>query len=106
MGFVSSLQGYIVIGLGLLALATEVYAFGHALTQRPDAFEAAGKKTKQFWLLVLGLAVLIGFVTVFNVLGIFGLLAIVAAGIYLADVKPALEEVLGRGGRNRSSGRW
>ena len=66
------------------------------MRRRPDAFVAAGKRTKQFWLLVTGVAVLLGFVALGGV-GFLAIVAVIAAGVYLADVKPALDQVMGRG---------
>lgn len=107
MSVIQSLQGNILLILGVAALALEVYAFVDVVRRRPDAFVAADKRTKNFWLLVVGVAMLVGFVSVFSVLNIFGLLAVVAAGIYLADVKPALDRVMGRGGSSGGPyGRW
>ena len=40
-------------------------------------------------------------------LGLLAIIAIVAAGVYLADVKPALDQVMGRGtGRQGPYGPW
>ncbi|MFW5473736.1 DUF2516 family protein [Knoellia sp. CPCC 206450] len=89
-------QGYVILVLTIAALAIEVFAFIHALRTRPDAFVAAGKRTKNFWLAVTGVAALLGFVSLGN-LGIFTILGVVAAGVYLADVRPAVETVQGRG---------
>ena len=75
----------------------EVYALVDCVRRRPDAFVAAGKRTKQFWLLVTGVATLLGVVALGALPGILAIVAIVAAGVYLADVKPALDQVMGRG---------
>ena len=105
MSFVSSAQAMILLVLGIAALGLELYAFVDALRRRPDAFEAAGKRTKNFWLLVLGVATAVGFVS--NVLSMFGVIAFVAAAVYLADVRPALKQVSGRGGgRQGPYGPW
>ncbi len=102
---ISSVQGVVVLVLGLAALGAEVFALLDALRHRPDAFVAAGKRTKNFWLLVLGVATAVGFVS--NVLSMFGVIAFVAAAVYLADVRPALKQVSGRGGgRQGPSGPW
>ena len=66
MSFVSSAQAMILLVLGIAALGLELYAFVDALRRRPDAFEAAGKRTKNFWLLLTGVALLVGFVTVMD----------------------------------------
>lgn len=107
MGFLGSVQSWIILLLSAAALAVEVYALVDCLRRRPDAFTAAGKRTKNFWLLVTGVAVLLGFVALQS-LGLLGIIAIIAAGVYLADVKPALDQVMGRGDRGRQGpyGPW
>ena len=97
MDLLSDLQRYIVLGLSIAALGVEIYAVVDCVRRRPDAFVAAGKRTKQFWLLVTGVAVLLGFVALGGV-GFLAIVAVIAAGVYLADVKPALDQVMGRGG--------
>ena len=78
--------------LSWVALAVTVYAFVHAAMQRPDAYTAADKLTKPVWLVILGGAALLSWV-----LGVTGMvIAAVAAGVYLADVRPRLLEVQGK----------
>ncbi|MBM6403134.1 DUF2516 family protein [Phycicoccus sp. CSK15P-2] len=100
-----TLQSYIELLLTLVALGVELYAVVDCLRRRPDAFTAAGKRTKGFWLAVTGVAVLFGVVAVGG-LGIIGIIAVIAAGVYLADVKPALDQVMGRGGQQGPYGPW
>ena len=87
------------MALGIAALGVEVFAFIDALRRRPDAFVAADKRTKGFWLAVTGVAALVGFVFLASVGSMLGLIAVVASGVYLADVKPALDRVMGKGAR-------
>jgi hypothetical protein len=101
-GGVFALQNLIVLVLGVAALATEVYAFFDALRHRADAYTAAGKLTKQKWTLILGVAMLLGFVVFVSPLGLIGIAAFVAAAVYLADVRPALRAASGRGGSGGS----
>ena len=89
-------QYYVTLALTIAALALEVFAFVHALKTRPDAFVAAGKRTKNFWLAVTGVATLLGFVSMGG-LGFLAIVGVVAAGVYLADVRPAVATVQGRG---------
>jgi len=93
-------QSTLVLILGLAALACELFALVDALRHRPDAYAAAGKRTKNFWSILLLVAVILGVVTLFNVLNLFGLVGFVAAAVYLTDVRPALRQVSGRGRRN------
>lgn len=101
-------QFYVTLALGIAALVIEVLAFVHALKTRPDAFVAAGKRTKNFWLAVTGVAVLLGFISLGGGLGFLAIIGIVAAGVYLADVRPAVESVQGRGNSSRQGpyGPW
>jgi uncharacterized protein DUF2516 len=95
-------QGIVTLLLGVAAFALEVFALVDAVRHRPDAFVAAGKRTKQFWSIILGVAVLLGFVSIGSSLTFsIGLIAVVAAAVYLADVRPALRQVSGgRGGQH------
>ena len=106
MSSLAQLQQWIVLGLSVVALGVELYALVDCLRRRADAFVAAGKRTKQFWLLVTGVAALLGVVALGG-LGFLAIIAIVAAGVYLADVKPALDQVMGRGQGNQGPyGPW
>lgn len=93
-----SAQGMVLLVLGVAAFALELFALVDVLRRRPDAFRAAGKRTKNFWLIINAVAAALGFVVVLNPLSIFGLIAVVAAAVYLADVRPALDQVSGRRG--------
>ncbi len=89
------LQGVAGLVLDVLfwaVLAATVYAFVNAAMQRQDAYTAADKLTKPVWLVILGGAALLSWV-----LGVTGMvIAAVAAGVYLADVRPKLLEVQGK----------
>ena len=106
MNVIGQFQTYIAMGLGVAALGLESWAFVDALRRRPDAFAAADKRTKGFWLAVTGVALAVGFVTFTSIVGMLGLLAVIAAGVYLADVKPALDRVMGKGRRDGPYGPW
>lgn len=93
--FVSDVQAGIMLLLGLLALGMEIFALVHALRARPDAFVAASKQSKPIWVGLLAVAVLLGIAAVGGV-GLLTIIGVVIAGIYLADVRPALEQVMGR----------
>jgi hypothetical protein len=82
--------------LQIAVLLTSVYAFVHAALQRSDAYTAAEKLSKPAWLAILGGAValtsILGFI--WGVMGV--VLAAVATGVYLVDVRPKLLEVQGK----------
>jgi uncharacterized membrane protein len=86
-----------MFAFGVAALVLSVFGLVDALRNRPDAFTAAGKRTKNFWLAILGVATALSFVSVFAAFSLTWILAVVGAGVYAADVRPALRKVMGRG---------
>lgn len=99
MELFTGFQSLVLLGLGVVALGAELYALIDALRNPEQAYVAAGKRTKNFWLAITGGAAALGIVTFFNPLNLFGVAGFVGAAIYLADVRPALAQVMGRGGR-------
>jgi Protein of unknown function (DUF2516) len=78
------------------AFVIEIWAFGDALRRPSDSFKAAGKQTKPIWLIILGVAFVIGIagaVGYLSLLSIFPIAAFVAAAIYLADVRPKIKSL-------------
>lgn len=70
-------------------IVVSIFAFVVSLTYSPQAYDAAGKWTKQGWSIVLGLGALL------SVIGIglpffISLAFLIAALVFLADVRPAL----------------
>jgi hypothetical protein len=78
----------------LAALVVEIYALVDAARAPAAAYVAAGKLTKQAWLAILGIAVLV--VLLSGWFGPLGLAAIIATIVYFVDVRPALRRVGGR----------
>ena len=97
---VTSLQQLLLLLLGLGVLALTGFALIDAVRYRPDAFTAASKLTKPIWCGILGVAVIIAIIKVTYPLDIFGIICVVAAGVYLADVRPALRNITGGGNNN------
>ncbi len=81
-------EGWVFLILFYGALALTVWAFVDALVRPAAAFVAAGKLTKPGWAAITGLAVLV--VVLFKPLSFLGLPAIIAAVVYLVDVRPAV----------------
>lgn len=69
-----------------------VWALIDAARRPAGAFVAAGKRTRQFWLIVLGVATGVSFIALppLGALRFLALLAAVAAVVYLVDVRPAI----------------
>ncbi|EFE68651.1 DUF2516 domain-containing protein [Streptomyces sp. NWU49] len=74
------------------------FALIDAATRREDAYRAADKKTKPFWLIILGLAFVVNLI--FNILSFLPIIGLIATIVYMVDVRPALRGLPG-GGRSR-----
>ena len=88
---------YLVLYYGTLALT--VWAFVDALVRPAPGYVAAGKLTKPAWLGITGVAAAVIFLTK-SPMGLLGLPAVVAAIVYLVDVRPAVR------GLRRGNGGW
>jgi hypothetical protein len=102
---------YLFLVLALGAFIAEAWAFIDAIIRPARAFAAAGKQTKPLWLIILGVAAVVGLYSLaFSAglsIGILPVAAFVAAAIYLTDVRPKVK-ALGRGGSSSSGpyGPW
>lgn len=95
------LSGLLTV-FGLLRLAlflVALFAFVDSLIRPPTAYVAAGKLTKPAWAAITGVAALALFL--FGVQSFWSIPAIVAALVYLVDVRPAVRGM--SGGRPPSS---
>jgi Protein of unknown function (DUF2516) len=93
-----NLQSLLLWALLLVAGAIKVWALVDAARHRSDAFAAAGKQSKNLWLAILGLTLVVQIVLLYP-LNFLNLLGAVAAIVYLVDVRPALASV--EGGRGK-----
>ncbi|MFI6347746.1 DUF2516 family protein [Streptomyces sp. NPDC050560] len=81
-------------------LVLAVVALVMAAVAREDAYRAASKQNKMFWLIILGVTVAVNLFVPMLFLQIAGLIATI---VFFVDVRPAIREVTGggRGGRGR-----
>jgi cytochrome c biogenesis protein CcdA len=70
-----------------------------AAVRREDAYRAAGKMTKQGWLIILTIA-LVADLLVGGITSIFTIVGTVAAIVYWVDVRPAVKQVSGKSAKN------
>ena len=96
-------QGLIIWVLTAAAIGLKGFALIDAVRVPTAAFPAAGKLTKPLWLTFLGVALLVN-VAVFSPLHIVNLLGVVAAAVYLVDVRPAVAAYRGGGRRGSQEG--
>ncbi|HEY9438418.1 MAG TPA: DUF2516 family protein [Streptomyces sp.] len=95
-GFGTLLQ---LLYLAMLVLA--VVALFFAVTAREDAYRAANKQKKSFWLIILGITVAVNLFVPMLFLQIAG---VIASIVFMVDVRPAIKEVSGGGGGGRRGG--
>ncbi|NSC22510.1 DUF2516 family protein [Streptomyces albus subsp. chlorinus] len=89
-----SFQLTVMALIGIVMLALAVFAFVDGALRREDAYRAADKQNKQFWLIILGLTILVNLLIPFLMLQLIGLIASI---VYIVDVRPALKQVMGGG---------
>ena len=77
------------------------FALIDAAVRREDAYRAADKKTKPFWLIILGLAFVVSLI--FNILSFLPIIGLIATIVYMVDVRPALRSLPGGGRARRGS---
>ena len=82
-------EALVFLLLYLAAQALTVWAFADALVRPAGGFVATGKLTKPAWVAITGLAAVILFLTK-NPIALLGLPAVIAAVVYLVDVRPAV----------------
>lgn len=94
-------EGLFVVGFVLFVF--KAFLFVDAVSRRKDAFPAADKQTKTFWLIILGIAIIVDWLFGFDLLGILPVVGLIATIVYMVDVRPAVKQISG-GGRNRGNG--
>lgn len=105
------IQLVVYLALYLTVFLMCLVALIDAARRTPRSFVDAGKRTKGFWVLVLLVALAVAFVAIPWPVGIGELrfLAVgsaVAAGVYLADVRPAVDRYSGGGRSSGPRGGW
>ncbi|MFN3867019.1 MAG: DUF2516 family protein [Demequina sp.] len=109
-----SLQAMIVLAISVAALVAAVWAFIDALKYPDAAYVNAGKKSKVLWLVILGAAALVAFISLprplgggGGIIGLLGIAAVIAVIYYFVDVRPKVSGASpGPGGSRGSTGGW
>lgn len=91
MGFAYTFEGMLYIGLAGVGFILAVWALVDALRHPSEAYLRHGKRSKGFWGgLNAGAAVFCFFGMTGGGAGLFQLIALCVAAVYLADVRPTL----------------
>jgi hypothetical protein len=86
---VMSFDGLLLLVLFWGTLALSVWAFADALLRPATAYVAAGKLTKPAWVGITAVAAIVLYL-MRGPLSFLGLPAVIAAVVYLVDVRPAV----------------
>jgi hypothetical protein len=90
----ASLDDKVMLAIWIAGIPVGLYAFVHALLQRPDAFAAADKLSKPAWLGITAASLVVLIFLPFGGPGtILWLAGLVAALVYIVDVRPRVTEV-------------
>jgi hypothetical protein len=84
---------WLTYALSLLSLGVRAFALVDAALRPAAAYPAANKLTKNGWLLILGLALAVGLVGMGGFVGLFNIAGLIAAIVYLVDVRPAVRAI-------------
>lgn len=91
------LEGMAWLVIVLAMLGVKGFAFVNSLLYSREAYDAAGKLTKAAWSIGLGLGFVANVVLMgSSPLNLINLAFLIAALVYLADVRPALQQVTSR----------
>ena len=85
------IESNINLGLWLILLVVKGFALGDAVIRKDEFFVAADKQNKVFWLLLLGIFLLLH--VIFRESVLFNMIGTVAAIVYLVDVRPTLQSM-------------
>jgi Protein of unknown function (DUF2516) len=91
----------VMFWLSIAVFLLKAAAFIDAAIRPKQAYVAADKQTKPFWLLILGITAFADLIGFGNFLGLISIIGVIAALVYFIDVRPALKQV---GGGRSSSG--
>lgn len=109
-----SLQGLIILLISTAALIAAVWGLIDATKYPDQAYKSAGKNSKTLWLIILGAAALISFISLppplgrgGGILGLLGIASVVAVILYFVDVRPKVSGMApGSRGPRRPTGGW
>ena len=79
------------LALQLAALVFGAAAVVHVIRQRADAFPAVGKLTKPIWITIIAVSTVVIFLV--GPISLLGVIGVVAIGVYMADVRPKVDEI-------------
>lgn len=92
-GAINFVQMWLVFVLVIVVVVISAFSLYHAATTPSQAFLSEGKRSRNFWVVLNILALVISFLALppYGPVGLFGALtALIIPAVYLADVRPAV----------------
>jgi hypothetical protein len=93
--------GFISLLIWVALLGIKIFALVDALRYSNNHYVSAGKRSRTLWLVLTGASLAFHLIT--DPLNLANLAGTIASIVYLVDVRPALQQVSGRGGGNRNN---
>ena len=91
---VESTVGFIWIISGYVSLGIKAWALYELLKAPAEAFPFLNRQTKNIWLAII-LGSILGHI-LFGPWGFTGVIGLIACGVYLADIRPKINDMMGR----------
>ena len=79
---------------GLITLGVKVWALTEVLKAPAEAFPFLNRQTKNIWLAIT-IGSILGHI-LFDPWGFTGIIGLIACGVYLADIRPKINDMTGR----------
>jgi hypothetical protein len=95
VNLISTIPDFVMLAATVAAVGIKAFAVVAALSFTEQAYAAAAKLTKVTWGAILGVA-LVAQLVISYPLHLLNIVGLVAAFVFLADVRPALREVTRR----------
>lgn len=89
-----STVGFIWIISGYVSLGIKAWALYELLKAPAEAFPFLNRQTKNIWLAII-LGSILGHI-LFGPWGFTGVIGLIACGVYLADIRPKINDMMGR----------
>jgi hypothetical protein len=102
-----SITGFLGLAIWTALLGIKVFAFVDSLRYSNNHYVSAGKRSRTLWLALTGLS--LAFHLISGPVDFISIAGTIASVVYLVDVRPALQQVSGRGGNRNNmgpSGSW
>lgn len=107
MDILGPVQSFVLLILGIGSLLLTGFAVFDAVRRKASLFPHVGRLSKPVWLGILAAAFLIAIVSFgYSTLGLLNVLGVIGAGVYLAEVRPKLQQLSGGSGHDSGYGSY